>query len=788
MVRRDDLAPVYRATDQFVERCLNASDSLFAPGEPIWTDRNLEKFHRRFVVQGDPGDASFDEKLMGQLEGAEAGVVQLAAEFLFVHLLASSDMSAEKKRGLIDRTADLQPEAAGVPSALEEVLETGVAGLGVAHSHRYWMVCFLLEMAREWRSLSSEERSQLQSDPWKLKHWLTGIEHFSARTQVESLLHQFHPTTFERIVSQSMKQKIVDAFADQVEEPTDDVDEALFQIRSALSDRYGEHFEFYDREIEPIWKTKGSGAEDWDEFVEWGERFFDWEGFNAHERDYKLEIADEVSAVRRRLEAGQPWVDELRSALDCNLVPWQARANFSEWCKSNPDVAGDALSDLWSGKAPLVIRVNRFIESAREPLYGAKVRVTSVLLMTLGAERYPPYAKTAFEDAFELVGYPGIDDDVADGRRYLHARGFLDRILEESRKRGLELRDRLDAQGILWSMVRTKRDSPHVENWTDTEFEALERYRRGEPPSPPNGKEDLASLAEELLLTRKFLAEIKRLLEAKGQVIFYGPPGTGKTYVAQKLGKVLTGDEDRVRLVQFHPSYAYEDFVEGYRPSGKHGGFELVEGPLKQVARDAGDNPDEQYVLIIDEINRGNIAKVFGELYFLLEYRDRGIDLQYSRDQQFSLPKNLWFIGTMNTADRSIALLDAALRRRFHFVGFFPTEPPISGLLRRWLGKNAEELKWLAELVDEANRRLDDPDFAIGPSHFIRADKTLTEEWARVVWEHSILPYLEERFFGEREQLERFKFDVLRSAVTGVDDTSPGAPSVSEEDATTEAP
>ena len=152
-------------------------------------------------------------------------------------------------------------------------------------------------------------------------------------------------------------------------------------------------------------------------------------------------------------------------------------------------------------------------------------------------------------------------------------------------------------------------------------------------------------------------------------MIFQGPPGTGKTYVAQELAKCLAGGKERVTLVQFHPSYAYEDFVEGYRPHLENGQptFALKSGPLRRAAEDADADPDNMHLLVIDEINRGNVAKVFGELYFLLEYRDHQVRLQYS-NEPFSLPKNLYIIGTMNTADRSIALVDLALRRRFSFV------------------------------------------------------------------------------------------------------------------------
>lgn len=267
-------------------------------------------------------------------------------------------------------------------------------------------------------------------------------------------------------------------------------------------------------------------------------------------------------------------------------------------------------------------------------------------------------------------------------------------------------------------------------------------------------------LAELLLLPRSWLEEIATLLRDKRQVIFHGPPGTGKTYVALEIGRLLAGGDERLHLVQFHPSYAYEDFIEGYRPRQENGNavFCLVWGPLRRIAAEAAAQPDQTFVLVIDEINRGNIAKVFGELYFLLEYRDRPITLQYS-NEPFKLPPNLLIIGTMNTADRSIALLDAALYRRFYFVPFHPTKPPIDGLLRRWLRRNAPDLEWIADRVDAANQRLGDEQAGIGPSYFMR--RALDLSWVETVWAHSIMPYLEERFFGERDRLKEFTLDAL---------------------------
>ena len=260
------------------------------------------------------------------------------------------------------------------------------------------------------------------------------------------------------------------------------------------------------------------------------------------------------------------------------------------------------------------------------------------------------------------------------------------------------------------------------------------------------------------------LRKIEELLNDKRQVIFQGPPGTGKTYAARKLAQYLAAAKDRAVLVQFHPSYAYEDFVQGFRPHLANGqpGFKLRDGPLLQAAKAASDEPDAKHFLIIDEINRGNLAKVFGELYFLLEYRDEAMRLQYS-DETFALPDNLYIIGTMNTADRSIALVDLALRRRFHFVEFHPDKPPINGLLNRWLKENAPSMTWVADLVDRANEKLDDRQAAIGPSYFMKGD--LDDRKVDLIWEHNVLPYIEERLYEERERLEEFGLDALRREI-----------------------
>ena len=279
------------------------------------------------------------------------------------------------------------------------------------------------------------------------------------------------------------------------------------------------------------------------------------------------------------------------------------------------------------------------------------------------------------------------------------------------------------------------------------------------PNAGPVASETLEDLADNLYLAdAKALRSIVDLLDDRPQAIFYGPPGTGKTYIALELAEHLTQQGGAVKLVQFHPSYSYEDFVEGWRPT-EQGTFELKPGTLKTFAKDAADNPDNPYVLIIDEINRANLSKVLGELFFLLEYRDTTASLQYS-DTEFQLPENLWIIGTMNTADRSIAMIDAALRRRFHFHPFFPASDPIKGTLRRFLEQKHPDLVWVADMVDETNRKLGDRNLAIGPSHFMK--DVLDERRIKQIWERSIVPYIEDNFLDPRDDVNPYSFDSLQ--------------------------
>lgn len=329
------------------------------------------------------------------------------------------------------------------------------------------------------------------------------------------------------------------------------------------------------------------------------------------------------------------------------------------------------------------------------------------------------------------------------------------------------VKDLLDGLGI--SDEELVEDAEAMDRDPSLEIPAIAARRELELPAPT---EDLARAL--LVHDVSWLEEIRDLLWDERQLVLYGPPGTGKTYLALQLAEFLGGGPEQVKLVQFHPSYSYEDFFEGFRPQedpeSREVAFRLTAGPLRELADLASreGNRHIPHFLIIDEINRANLAKVFGELYFLLEYRNKSVRLTYS-GEDFALPPNVFVIGTMNTADRSIALVDAAMRRRFAFVELSPRTEPTRGLLRRWLtaeGRDDEP----AELLETLNSRIDESDFHIGPSYLMKPG-VYRDGGLERTWRTKILPLLEEHHYAEGVDIDtRYGLAALRAALNTMND------------------
>jgi len=248
-------------------------------------------------------------------------------------------------------------------------------------------------------------------------------------------------------------------------------------------------------------------------------------------------------------------------------------------------------------------------------------------------------------------------------------------------------------------------------------------------------------------------------IERKKQAIFYGPPGTGKTYLSHRIAKLIISDTDGfIEFVQFHPAYTYEDFIQGIRPKTDDKGdlqFEMKSGRFFEFCTMARQHKGP-CVLIIDEINRANIPRVFGELMYLLEYREKDIPL--AGGMRFIIPDNVRILGTMNTADRSIALVDFALRRRFAFLELTPEYD----ILREFQKIRGFSTDGLVATLQEINAKINDKNYYLGISFFMIDDlpKKLED-----IWKMEIETYLDEYFFSQPENVINYRWDKVKGRI-----------------------
>ncbi len=297
---------------------------------------------------------------------------------------------------------------------------------------------------------------------------------------------------------------------------------------------------------------------------------------------------------------------------------------------------------------------------------------------------------------------------------------------------------------------------------TEDEYQLLMELIRKENPILTSGSIDIYTderFLNEVYMSASDLQKLKALIKKKQNIILQGAPGVGKTFTAERLAYTLMGeiDKQRVEMVQSHQNYSYEDFILGYKPN-VDGGFELKHGVFYKFCKKALNTPDKDFFFIIDEINRGNLSKIFGELLMLIEnsYRGKEIKLAYT-DELFTVPKNLYIIGMMNTADRSLAMIDYALRRRFSFFEMYPgfaTE----GFKSYQLSLANERLDKLIQGIQALNEVISSDDslgngFCIGHSYFCNQTE-FSMEWLENVVEYDIEPMLKEYWFDDVQKYE----------------------------------
>ena len=305
---------------------------------------------------------------------------------------------------------------------------------------------------------------------------------------------------------------------------------------------------------------------------------------------------------------------------------------------------------------------------------------------------------------------------------------------------------------------------------TDDEYQVLmEIIRKENPLSMANITLTYtdSEFLNEVYMSSSELKRLKALLRNKKNIILQGAPGVGKTFTAERLAYTLMGvvDKQRIEMVQFHQNYSYEDFILGYKPNAD-GGFELKHGVFYKFCKKALNTPDKDFFFIIDEINRGNLSKIFGELLMLIEnsYRGKEIKLAYT-DEQFTVPNNLYIIGMMNTADRSLAMIDYALRRRFSFFEMKPGFKTV-GFKNYLATLSNEKLDGIIDGIQTLNEAISKDDslgngFCIGHSYFCNQSE-FSLDWLENVIEYDIEPMLKEYWFDDTQKYESH-INVLRN-------------------------
>ena len=721
---------ILKAAEVWKERCLLGQGSLFTDRK-LWTRERFEELKKLFVDHPLTDKRPFIEKLEEQLGPGTPDAKRLWAEMTWVANLIDSVKKTETKLAdfrLVWRwSKDELPDSDLLESRL---LASGVKVPGTAWNTLAWKEYrFFVIAMLDWAGKVEDERRGLLEEPWEFAAWLAGTRYAKGRMLPHALLYLLFPDHFDPILSNDGRRKIVGWMRDPEDpDPGGDLvhlSQAILKIRRRLEKMApGQEIDFYHPPHLEFWDRKK--AKEW-----FSEEF------------------GEINAwcMNMNVDGEKMW----------------------------PGVAHDGVASIgWDGSIGDLSRFKSKDEVKQHLIdqgYGKNPNNRALSLWQFGHEMEPGDLIMATRKAGWWIGWGRVRGDY----RYDPDGGEF-----RTHTRKIDWQACGDDLPIMGGYVAPKRLTlwPQDRWGPRTARQALWLMR--DCPSPDDHAYTIDHATKDLFLPPEDFERFLTLLKTRKNFILQGPPGTGKTFIAKRLAWCLIGrrDSEAVEMVQFHQSYAYEDFVQGYRPT-ESGGFERKDGVFHRFCERARANPDTPHVFIIDEINRGNLSRIFGELLMLLEADKRSAEyavaLTYAdpSDERFHIPENVHILGMMNTADRSLALVDYALRRRFAFATLEPAYatdyggPAMGDHL-----KSLEPKPVPPDLVDQIIQRMsrlnntiaDDSElglgFRIGHSYFVPGKDDMPDDaWYHRVVDTQIAPLLEEYWF---DSVEKVKAEVDR--------------------------
>lgn len=729
MSRLERAARILDAARRWKEECLLGGGSLFGEGE-LWT---LERFQelQPFVAHREGDGGSPDENFRIALEPASEESKRLLAEVVWVYFLLVSPTRVSVATRL-DRLRTFHSWS-GIELPEEhwalDVLDEGIVDASptyLTYARREYVL--VIHLMLDWFHPETE-RDSLMSDPWRFAAWVYDRAEARGRQWRHAVVYLLFPDEFEPVMSRVRKWDIAQAFrmpGDSSEiDPSDliAIDRAVLAVRKGLEAEHpGQEVDFY---ASP-----------------WLERWY------PGQRDDRAVYGD----VNSQSDDEQWFRDRFGEADVWAIAPGEGARKWAEFCELGIAAIGwDYLGDLSE--------------------YQSRDAVHATLIEN-GAGKNPSMSSLA---AWQFAHEVKVGDFLVakQGRRTLLGWGVVRGVYEYEPERA----DYCHIRKVEWHAaprpitherpitVKTLTRFTSDKNWLRYAFGLLSGEAGPEPTNLPLPYPPEIAL-EELFLDKEQFDRILDSIASRKNLVLQGPPGVGKTFIARRIAWCLIGHKDasRVETVQFHQSYAYEDFVQGWRPT-ETGGFTLRNGVFFDFCKRAEEHPERTYVFIVDEINRGNLSRIFGELLMLIEADKRGaehaIALTYSSEgERFSVPPNVHLLGLMNTADRSLAIVDYALRRRFAFE----TLQPAFGS-EKFRSHLVEHLEMERDLVARIDGKLaalnaaigDDKDlgrgFEIGHSYFV-PDEPEDETWYKSVVETQIAPLLREYWFDRPDQAE----------------------------------